>query len=120
VATKQTMIGPGIIPLPLRAEGDAEATREFSAAYEAGFKTGFTMGRQAGLKAGEPGSPLPAVKKNTRVLARRRAASRRYLLGLPCRSCGAYYGSDEKRCPICKKPAVSGEQLSKATASASC
>ena len=109
MATKHTTIGSGIIPMPLRAEDDPEATKEFSAAYQAGFKAGFAMGRQASLnQAGEPaGAQSPAVNKSTRVPVRRRVASRRFLLGLPCRTCGAYYGSDEKRCPVCKSPTVS-------------
>ena len=104
MATKHTTIEPGTLPLHLRAEQDAEATKELSTVYQAGFEAGFKMGRQTGLKdAEEPaGAQSPGVNKRTRVSVRRRAASQRFLLGLPCRTCGAYYGSDEKRCPICK------------------
>ena len=109
MTTKHTTIGSGISPLHLRAEDDTEATKEFSTVYQAAFEAGFTMGRQAGLnEAGElAGAQSPAVNKSTRVPVRRRVASRRFLLGLPCRTCGAYYGSDEKRCPVCKNPTVS-------------
>lgn len=98
MATKHTTIGSGISALHLRAEDNTESTKEFSTVYEAGFEAGFTMSRQAGLKkAGEPaGAQSPAVNKESTV------ASPRFLLGLPCRNCGAYYGSDEKRCPVCK------------------
>ena len=103
MATKHTTIGSGIIPLHLRAEDDTEAPKEFSAIYQAGFDAGFTMGRQALNEAGGPaGAQSPVVNNSTRVPVQRCVASRRSLLGLPCRTCGAYYGSNEKRCPICK------------------
>ncbi|HEX9121605.1 MAG TPA: hypothetical protein VF840_13800 [Terriglobales bacterium] len=104
MATKHTTIGSGIIPLHLRAEDDNEATKEFSTIYQAGFDAGFTMGLQAGLnEAGRPaGGQSPVVNNSTRVPVRRSVESRRFLLGLPCRTCGAYYGSNEKRCPVCK------------------
>ena len=72
--------------------------------YHAGFEAGFTMGRQAALKEAEerPGAQLRGVNKRRRVSVRRGAESRHFLLGLPCRTCGAYYSSDEKRCPVCK------------------
>ena len=103
MATKHTTIGSGIIPLHLRPEDDTEATKEFSTIYQAGFEAGLTMSHQAGLnEAGRPaGAQSRVVNKSTRVPVRRRVASRRFLLGLPCRTCGAYYGSDEKRCPVC-------------------
>lgn len=98
------MIGSGMIPLHLQAENDTEATEELTMVYHAGFEAGFTMGRQAALKVAEEphGAQLRGVNKRTRVSVLRRAESRRFLLGLPCRTCGAYYGSDEKRCPVCK------------------
>jgi len=104
MATKHTTIGSGISPLQLRALDDTEATKEFSTAYQASYEAGFTIGRQAGLnEAGEPaGAQSPAVNESTRWPVRCRVASPRFLLGLPCRTCGAYYGSDEKRCPVCK------------------
>jgi hypothetical protein len=110
MAAKQTMIGSGI-PLHLRAEDDTEAIKEFSTIYQAGFDAGFTMGRQAGLnEAGGPaGAQSPVVNKSTRVPVRRRVASRRFLLGLPCRTCGVYYGSDQKRCPVCKTQQRAGD-----------
>jgi hypothetical protein len=116
MATKHTTIGSGINPLHRHAENDTEAAKELSAAYQAGFDAGFIMGRQASLKEPEDpaGAPqLARVNKRTRVpgpaRVRRRVASQRFLLGLPCRSCGAYYGSDEKRCPVCK---TTGKQAS--------
>ena len=104
MATKHTTIGSGISPLHLRAEDDTEATKEFSTVHPAGFVAGFTMGRQAGLnEAEEPaGAQSPAVNESTRVRVRCCVASPRFLLGLPCRTCGAYYGSDEQRCPVCR------------------
>jgi hypothetical protein len=112
VATKHTTIGSGISALHLRAEDDTESTKEFSTGYHAGFEAGLTMGRQAGLnEAGEPGgAQSPAVNNKSTV------ASPRFLLGLPCRNCGAYYGSDEKRCPVCK---TNSEQAVERTLTAS-
>jgi hypothetical protein len=98
MATKHTTIGSGISPLQLRDVDDTEATKEFSTVYQAGFEAGFTMG-----EAGEPArAQSPAVNESTREPVRCRVASPRFLLGLPCRTCGAYYGSEEKRCPVCR------------------
>jgi len=86
------------------ASKHTEATKEFTAIYQAGFEAGFTMGREAGLKgAGQAAvGRVTAPKTKVRISTRRRVASEHFLLGLPCRACGAYYGSDEKRCPLCK------------------
>ncbi len=104
MATKDITIGSHRIPLRLHAGDDTKPSKEFRTAYQAGFEAGFAMGREAGLKeAAEPAAAqVAAAKKNVRVSVRRRVASEHFLLGLPCCTCGAYYGSDEKRCPLCK------------------
>jgi hypothetical protein len=106
MATSDTTIRSHAIPLHQRAGDDTEATKEFTAIYQAGFEAGFTMGREAGLKeAGQAAvGQVTAAKKKVRISTRRRVASEHFLLGLPCRTCGAYHGSDEKRCPLCKTP----------------
>lgn len=89
-----------------RAHRKSKRTKEPSTEYQAGFEAGFIVGREAGLKealAGKaPVAQLTAAKNNVTVLRLPRVPSHRILLGLPCRSCGAYYGSDEKCCPFCK------------------
>ena len=89
-----------------RAHRKSGRTKEPSTEYQAGFEAGFIVGRKAGLKEARAGkapvAQLAAGKKNVTVLRRPRAGFHRILLGLPCRSCGAYYGSDEECCPLCK------------------
>jgi hypothetical protein len=104
VATNDITIGSHAIPLHLRAGDDTDPTMELSTVFQAGFEAGFRMGREAGLKeAGEAAvAQVAAAKKSVRVSVRPRVASERFLLGLPCSTRGAYYGSDEKRCPVCK------------------
>ena len=72
--------------------------------YQAGFETGFAMGREAGLKEASTAAvaQLCAARNNgVSDAAQRRTASDHFLLGLPCRACGAYYGSDREICPAC-------------------
>lgn len=89
-----------------RAHRKSGRTKEPSTEYQAGFEAGFIVGREAGLKEAEAGkapvAQLTAAKNNVTVLRRPSVASNRSLLGLPCRSCGAYYGSDDECCPFCK------------------
>ena len=121
MATPDTTIGPHGMAMQLRAGKDNGTMEEFSAAYQAGFEAGFAMGRETGLKeAREAGAAQPPAAEKTKThsrpsrrrkaarltlvsaFAQHRATSAHFLLGLPCRACGAYYGSDEERCPVCK------------------
>ena len=121
MATTDTTIGPHGIAMQLRAGKDSGTIEEFSAAYQAGFEAGFATGRETGLKeARETGVAQPSAAEKTKTpsrprrrrksarlmlvsaFAQHRATSDHFLLGLPCRACGAYYGSDEERCPVCK------------------
>ncbi len=106
--TDDNTIGSRHFMLHPRAHRKSGRTKEPSTEYQAGFEAGFIVGREAGLKEAEAGkapvAQLTAAKSNVTVLLRPSAASHRILLGFPCRSCGAYYGSDEEFCPVCKSP----------------
>ena len=106
--TDDNTIGSRHFTLHTRAHRKNGRTKEPSREYQAGFEAGFIVGREAGLKEVEAGkAPLAQstpAKNNVTVLLRPSVASDRILLGLPCRSCGAYYGSDEECCPLCKSP----------------
>jgi hypothetical protein len=86
----------------LRKNGSSKPSSE----YQAGFEAGFIVGREAGLKEAEAGkapvAQLTAAKNNVTVSLRPGVASDHFLLGLPCRTCGAYYASDQEICPACK------------------
>lgn len=70
--------------------------------YQAGFETGFAMGLREARAAAI--ARLCAARNEASASAQPRVASDHFLLGLPCRSCGAYYGSDQQSCPACQAP----------------
>lgn len=96
---------------------DEEALHQ--AAYEVGYarghEAGFRTGYQEGLKdkereSREQGSGNTGSEGAERQGARGQAAGEQEserapgprLIGLPCTHCGAYFFSDEARCPRCK------------------
>ena len=105
MSTYDTTIGSHHFTLHPRARRKNGSTKP-NTEYQAGFEAGFIVGREAGLKEAEAGkAPLArftAAKNKVPVLLRPSAASDHFLLGLPCRTCGAYYASDQERCPVCK------------------
>jgi len=104
MSTYDTTIGSRHFTLHPRAHRKNGSTKP-STEYQAGFEAGFIVGREAGLKEAEAGkapvAQLTAAKNNVTVLLRPSVASDHFLLGLPCRNCGAYYASDQERCPVC-------------------
>ena len=106
--TDDNTIGSRHFTLHPRVHRKSGRTKEPSTEYQAGFEAGFIVGREAGLKGAEAGkapvTQLTAAKNNVTVLLRPGVASDHFLLGLPCRICGAYYASDEECCPLCKSP----------------
>jgi hypothetical protein len=82
---------------------------ELGLVYQAGFEAGFAQGKETGLK--EAGSAaaaavMCAAKDNVTPSVQVGAEPHRYLVGLPCWTCGAYYASDESCCPACKTSKV--------------
>src|SRR5438067_1704992 len=71
------------------------ANTDIGTVYQAGFEAGFAQGKGAGLKEARDAAAavMCAATKNAAASAQPHVEPDRFLLGLPCQSCGAYYGS---------------------------
>jgi hypothetical protein len=86
-------------------DGNAGRTAELSTVYQAGFEAGFAKGKEAGLKETRDAAATQvcaARHNSTSLSVQLPAETHRFLIGLPCRNCGAYYASDQECCPVCK------------------
>ena len=109
-ANNITTIDSRKITAPLRTGDNLAivpgAKTDIGTVYQAGFEAGYVIGHEAGMKEARAAAAavMCAVQKNAAASAQPRVDPDRFLLGLPCRSCGAYFGSDQVNCPACKTP----------------